>query len=254
MRIPLIGANWKMHKNPKGTTAFFETFLPAVERFGGCEIVICPTLLDVENAVIATRGTRIEIGAQNLYWEDEGAFTGEVSGSMIRAAGCSHVIVGHSERRRFFGETDDDVFKKTVAALSAGLIPIVCLGERDKKDVEAVIATQFRCGISALSQAQFAKIVIAYEPVWAIGDGETATPKVAAASHQLIRDQANKTFGAAAADAVRILYGGSVKPDNANLLMEQPEIDGFLIGGASLDPLSFAKIVNLAGNFVTVER
>jgi len=126
MRIPLIGANWKMHKNPNGTTAFFETFLPLVKHSGHCEIVICPTLLDVENAVAATNQTRIEIGAQNLYWEDEGAFTGEVSGSMIKAAGCSHVIVGHSERRHFFGETDEDVFKKTVAALDAGLIPIVC--------------------------------------------------------------------------------------------------------------------------------
>ncbi len=245
MRIPLIGANWKMHKNPKGTTAFFETFLPLVERSGRCEIVICPTLLDVENAVTATRGTRIEIGAQNLYWEVEGAFTGEVSGSMIKAAGCSHVIVGHSERRHFFGETDEDVLKKTVAALGAGLIPIVCIGERERKNVEAVITEQFRSGIGGLTNVQFAKIVIAYEPVWAIGDGETATPNVAADTHQLIRAQAKGKFGAGAADDVRILYGGSVKPDNARSLIEQPEIDGFLIGGASLDPVSFAAIVNL---------
>ena len=245
MRIPLIGANWKMHKNPKGTTAFFETFLPLAERSGRCEIVICPTLLDVENAVTATRGTRIEIGAQNLYWEDEGAFTGEVSGSMIKAAGCSHVIVGHSERRHFFGETDEDVLKKTVAALGAGLIPIVCIGERERKNVEAVITEQFRCGISGLTKVQFAKIVIAYEPIWAIGDGETATPKVAVDTHELIRAQAEAKFGAEAAAELRIMYGGSVKPDNAKSLMEQPEIDGFLIGGASLDPLSFAAIVNL---------
>jgi triosephosphate isomerase len=241
-----MGANWKMHKNPKGATAFFETFLPLVERSGICEIVICPTLLDVENAVAATRGTRIGIGAQNLYWEDEGAFTGEVSGSMVKASGCSHVIVGHSERRHFFGETDEQVLKKTVAALDAGLIPIVCIGERERKNVEAVITGQFRCGISALTMVQFAKIVIAYEPIWTIGDGETATPKVAAATHQLIRAQAKAKFGADAANGVRILYGGSVKPDNAKCLMEQPEIDGFLIGGASLDPASFAAIVNLA--------
>ena len=245
MRIPLIGANWKMHKNPNGTTAFFETFLPLVKHSGHCEIVICPTLLDVENAVAATNETRIEIGAQNLYWEDEGAFTGEVSGSMIKAAGCSHVIVGHSERRHFFGETDEDVLKKTVAALDAGLIPIVCMGERERKNVEAVIAEQFRCGIGGLTQAQFAKIVIAYEPIWAIGDGETATPKVAAAAHQFIRAQAKGKFGVDAANGVRIMYGGSVKLDNARSLMEQPEIDGFLIGGASLDPVSFAAIVNL---------
>ncbi len=245
MRIPLMGANWKMHKNPKGTTAFFETFRPLIERSGHCEIVICPTLLDVENAVTATRGTPIEIGAQNLYWEDEGAFTGEVSGSMIKAAGCSHVIVGHSERRHFFGETDEQVLKKTVAALDAGLIPIVCIGERDRKNVEAVITGQFQRGISALTKVQFAKIVIAYEPIWAIGDGQTATPKVAADTHQLIRAQAKSKFGPDAADGVRILYGGSVKPDNAKCLMEQSEIDGFLIGGASLDPVSFAAIVNL---------
>ncbi len=245
MRIPLIGANWKMHKNPKGTTAFFETLLPLVKRSGRGEIVVCPTLLDVENAVTATRGTRIEIGAQNLYWEVEGAFTGEVSGSMIKAAGCSHVIVGHSERRHFFGETDEDVLKKTVAALGAGLIPIVCIGERERKNVEAVITEQFRSGIGGLTNVQFAKIVIAYEPVWAIGDGETATPNVAADTHQLIRAQAKSKFGAGAADDVRILYGGSVKPDNAKSLIEQPEIDGFLIGGASLDPVSFAAIVNL---------
>ena len=245
MRIPLIGANWKMHKNPKGTSAFFETFLPLVKSSVHCEIVICPTLLDVENAVTATRGTRIEIGAQNLYWEDAGAFTGEVSGSMIKAAGCSHVIVGHSERRHFFGETDEDVLKKTVAALDAGLIPIVCIGERERKNVEAVITEQFRGGIAGLTKAQFAGIVIAYEPIWAIGDGETATPKVAAATHQLIRDQAKEKFGVDAATSVRIIYGGSVKPDNAGSLMAQPEIDGFLIGGAGLDPLSFAAIVNL---------
>jgi triosephosphate isomerase len=245
MRIPLIGANWKMHKNPKGTTAFFENFLPLVKSSVHCEIVICPTLLDVENAVTVTRGSRIQIGAQNLYWEDEGAFTGEVSGSMIKAAGCSHVIVGHSERRRFFGETDEDVLKKTVAALGAGLIPIVCIGERERKNVEAVITEQFRRGISGLTKTQFAKLVIAYEPIWAIGGGETATPKVAADTHQLIRAQAKDKFGTDAANEVRILYGGSVKADNARSLMEQPEIDGFLIGGASLDPVSFAAIVNL---------
>jgi triosephosphate isomerase len=245
MRIPLIGANWKMHKNPKGTTAFFATFLPLVKHSARCEIVICPTLLDVENAVTGTRGTAIEIGAQNLFWEDEGAFTGEVSGSMIKAAGCSHVIVGHSERRHFFGETDEEVLKKTVAALDAGLIPIVCIGERERKNVEAVITEQFRCGISGLTKVQFAKIVIAYEPIWAIGDGATATPEAAAATHQLIRDQAKVKFGADAAGKIRIIYGGSVKPDNAKSLMEQPEIDGFLIGGASLDPVSFAAIVNL---------
>ena len=210
-----------------------------------CEIVICPSFLDVENAVTATRGTRIQIGAQDLYWENEGAFTGEVSGPMIKASGCSHVIVGHSERRRYFGETNETVLKKTMAALDAGLTPIVCVGEREEKNVEVVLTEQFRCGIGRLSDEQFAGIVIAYEPVWAIGDGETATPEVAADAHRLIRAQAEDSFGAEAANNVRILYGGSVKPDNAKSLMAQPEIDGFLVGGASLDPISFAALVNL---------
>jgi triosephosphate isomerase (TIM) len=156
-RTPVIGGNWKMYKDPTGTTSFFESFRPLVERSGRCEIVICPSFLDVEAAVTATRGTRIQIGAQNLYWAKEGAFTGEVSGPMIRASGCSHVIVGHSERRQYFGETNESVLKKTVAALDAGLIPIVCVGEREKRNVEEVLKEQFRNGIGALSVGQFCK-------------------------------------------------------------------------------------------------
>lgn len=155
----MIGANWKMHKNPAGTDSFFEAFRPLVEFSAHCEIVICPSFLDVAAAVAATRGTRIHIGAQDLYWEAEGAFTGEVSGPMIRASGCSHVIVGHSERRRYFGETNESVLKKTVAALEAGLTPIVCIGESEKKNVEAVLTEQFRCGIGPLSDGQFARIL-----------------------------------------------------------------------------------------------
>jgi triosephosphate isomerase len=244
MRIPLIAANWKMHKNPAGTTCFFQSFLPLVESTVHCEIVICPSFLDVENAVMATRGTRIRIGAQNLYWEKEGAFTGEISGPMIKAAGCSHVIVGHSERRRYFGETDAGVLKKTVAALDAGLTPIVCVGERQEKNASATLGEQFRGGIAGLTDKQFAGLVIGYEPVWAIGDGETATPEVVAGAHQLIRAQAKERFGAKAASRLRILYGGSVKPDNAAKLLAEPEIDGFLVGGASLDAVSFAELVN----------
>jgi triosephosphate isomerase len=245
MRTHLIAANWKMHKDLDGTTYFFKGFLPLVESAAHCEIVICPSFLDVENAVNATRGTRVRIGAQNLYWENEGAFTGEVSGPMIKASGCSHVIVGHSERRRYFGETNETVSKKIVAALDAGLTPIVCLGERQEKNVETVLAEQFRCGIAGLSDERFAGIVIGYEPVWAIGDGETASPEVAADAHRLIRTHAKDRFGTEAANNVRILYGGSVKPDNAKSLMAQPEIDGFLVGGASLDPISFAALVDL---------
>jgi len=245
MRIPVIGGNWKMYKDPAGTTSFFKTFRPLVEHSAHCEIVICPSFLDVENAVIATRGTKIRIGAQNLYWAKDGAFTGEVSAPMIKASGCSHVIVGHSERRKYFGETNESVLKKTVAAIDAGLTPIVCVGERIKKDVEPTLRKQFHLGIAPLSDQQFAGIIIAYEPVWAIGAGKTASPEVAANAHRFIRAEAKDRFGAEAADRVRILYGGSVKPDNASSLMAQPEIDGFLVGGASLDPVSFAKLVNL---------
>ncbi len=254
MRLPLIGANWKMYKDPTGTTSFFESFLPLVERSGDCEIVICPSFLDIENAVAAVHGTKIHIGAQDIYWETEGAFTGEVSGPMIRASGCSHVIVGHSERRRYFGETNENVLKKTVAAFDSGLTPIVCVGEREKKNVKAVLTEQFRSALGALSDVQFAKIVIAYEPIWAIGAGETATPGVAADAHRLIRDQVKGHFGAEAANKICILYGGSVKPDNAESLMAQSEIDGFLVGGASLDPVSFAALVNLHWNSKSTGR
>lgn len=234
-----------MYKDSTGTTSFFESFLPLVEQSGHREIVICPSFLDLENAVTATRGTRIQIGAQNLCWAKEGAFTGEVSGPMIRASGCSHVIVGHSERRQFFDETNENVLKKTVAALDAGLTPIVCVGERERKNAEAVLMQQFRYSIGALSDGQFARIVIAYEPVWAIGAGESATPETAANAHRFIRGQAKRSFGAEAANNIRILYGGSVKRENSRSLMAQPEIDGFLVGGASLDPASFASIANL---------
>ena len=234
-----------MHKDPVGTTSFFESFRTLVERSENCEIVICPSFLNLETAVRATRGTTIQVGAQNLCWATEGAFTGEVSGPMIRAFGCSHVIVGHSERRKYFGETDESVLKKSVAALAAGLTPIICVGEREKKNAEAVLIEPFRHAIDALSDEQFAGIIIAYEPVWAIGTGETATPQIAADAHRLIRARAKGRFGADAANNLRILYGGSVRPDNAKGLMAQPEIDGFLVGGASLDPVSFASIVNL---------
>ena len=244
VRTPLTGGNWKMYKNPARTTSFFETFRPLVEHSGNCEIVICPSFLNLAAAVTATRGTSIQIGAQNLHWAKEGAFTGEVSGAMINASGCSHVIVGHSERREYFGETNQSVLNKTVAALEAGLIPIVCVGEREKKNAEAVLTEQFRCSLGALEEGQFARIVIAYEPVWAIGTGDTATPENAASAHRFIRTLAKGRFGAEAAANVRILYGGSVKPENAKGLKTQPGIDGFLVGGASLDPVSFASIVN----------
>lgn len=243
-----MAGNWKMYKTPAETTTFFEKFRPLVEKSEHCEIVICPPFTDIAAAVSGARGSRIQVGAQNLYWAKEGAFTGEVSGPMIQASGCSHVIVGHSERRQYFGETDETVYKRTVAALEAGLTPIVCVGERleqrESGQTEAVLVEQFQNGIGPLTPEQFAKIGIAYEPVWAIGTGKTATPEIAADAHRILRAQVRTRYGQAAADAVRILYGGSVKPDNVRTLMAQPEIDGTLVGGASLDPNSFAAIVN----------
>jgi triosephosphate isomerase (TIM) len=248
MRKPIIAGNWKMYKTPAETAAFFEQFRSLVASSGHCEILICPPYPDLPAAVDAAKGTPIGIGAQNLYWIKEGAFTGEVSGPMIRAAGCTHVLVGHSERRQYFGETNQTVLQRTVAALDADLTPVVCVGERLEEHetgrTEAVLLDQFQNGIAPLSPDQFARIVIAYEPVWAIGTGKTATPEIAAKAHSIIRAQAGKQYGPKPAGRLRILYGGSVKPDNVRSLMAQPEIDGALVGGASLDAVSFASIVN----------
>jgi triosephosphate isomerase len=243
-----MAGNWKMYKTPAETTAFFERFRPLVEKSTHCEIVICPPFTNLHAAVEAAKGTRVQVGAQNCYWQKEGAFTGEVAAGMVKAAGCSHVIIGHSERRQYFGETDETVLKRTAAALEAGLTPIVCVGERleerESAKTNEVLSNQFSGGIAGLSAEQFARIVIAYEPVWAIGTGKTATPEIAADAHRVIREQVRAKFGADAANRVRILYGGSVKPDNVKALMAQPEIDGTLVGGASLKPEDFSSIVN----------
>jgi triosephosphate isomerase len=243
-----MAGNWKMYKTPAETTSFFEKFRPLVEQSDHCEVVICPPFTNIAAAVAEVQGTRIRIGAQNLYWAKEGAFTGEISAPMIQASGCTYVIVGHSERRQYFGETDETVLKRTLAALEVGLTPIVCVGEllehRESGQTEAVMMEQCRKGIVPLALEQFSRIVIAYEPVWAIGTGKTATPEIAADAHRVLRGQMRARYGQAAGDAVRILYGGSVKPDNVRSLMAQPEIDGVLVGGASLDANSFASIVN----------
>jgi triosephosphate isomerase len=219
-----------------------------VERSEHCEIVICPPFPNLPAAAAATQGTAVGIGAQNLFWAKEGAYTGEVSGAMIRSIGCSHVIIGHSERRQYFGETNESVKKKTIAALDAGLTPIICVGEllkhREAGETEAVILDHCQGGISGFTADQFGKILIAYEPVWAIGTGKTATPEIAADAHRVIRGYVRDAYGQLAASQLRILYGGSVKPDNIKGLMAQPEIDGTLVGGASLDAISFASIVN----------
>src|ERR1700686_2756820 len=248
MRKRVLAGNWKMYKTAAETSAFLETFKPLVANASHAEIVICPPYVNLPVAVEAARGTAIEIGGQDLFWLREGAYTGEISGPMLAAVGCRWVIVGHSERRQYFHETDETVLKKTQAALAAGLTPIVCVGERleerESGATEAVLRTQCAGGIAGLTPEQFARIVIAYEPVWAIGTGKTATPQMAADAHRFVRGHMSDCFGRDAANACRILYGGSVKPDNVKGLMAQPEIDGALVGGASLDPASFASIIN----------
>jgi triosephosphate isomerase len=248
MRKPVMAGNWKMYKTAAETSSFFAGFSPLVATATHAEVVICPAFVNIPAAIEAAQPTAIGIGAQDVFWLKEGAYTGEVSAPMLAAAGCRWVIIGHSERRQYFHETEETVFKKTVAALDAGLIPIVCIGERleerESNATEAVCSAQFAGGLGGLTPEQFARVVIAYEPVWAIGTGKTATPEMAAAAHKFIRGEIRNKFGADAAMACRILYGGSVKPDNVKGLMAQPEIDGALVGGASLDPASFASIVS----------
>jgi len=247
MRRRLIAGNWKMFKTQAETRAFFEAFNPLVADVKDCDIVFAPPFTDIPAAVAATRDTNISIGAQDLFWEKEGAFTGQISPAMLVEAGCRYTLVGHSERRHIFGETNEMVFKKTKAALAAGLTPIVCIGElladRQSGRTENICLSQFQGSVGALTPEEFSRILIAYEPVWAIGTGHTATPEIAAAVHQFVRHCAAEHFAPGAASSLRILYGGSVKPDNIQGLLAQVELDGVLVGGASLDPVSFAKIV-----------
>ena len=243
-----MAGNWKMYKTPSETGAFFDKFKPLVANSTHCEIVICPPFVDLPAAIDACHGTHIQIGGQNLFWAKEGAYTGEISAAMLKAVGSKWVIVAHSERRQYFGETEESANKKIVAALESGLTPIYCVGEklyeRESGKTHQVLETQCLGGVTNLTPEQFSKIVIAYEPVWAIGTGKVATPEIAADAHRCIREQLRKKFGPDAAASCRILYGGSVKPDNIRSLMAQPEIDGALVGGASLEPASFASIVN----------
>jgi triosephosphate isomerase len=247
-RQPVLAGNWKMFKTTAETVEFFGGFKPLVEDATHCEIVIAPPFPALSAAVDAVRGTNIKIGAQNLYWKDEGAFTGEVSGPMIAATGCTHVIVGHSERRQYFGETDETVNKRVSSALGAGLTPIVCVGEsledREQERTESVLARQFEGAMASLTERDFSRIILAYEPVWAIGTGRTATPEIAGDAHRFLRHRSAHQFGEDASERLRILYGGSVKPSNVRELMARPEIDGALVGGASLEPESMAAIVN----------
>ena len=246
-RKKLIAANWKMYKTPEQARDFFRDFLPLVKDHERDEIVVCPTYLCLDAAVNAAKGSNVAVGAQDLHWEKEGAFTGEVSAAMLVAVGVTHVIIGHSERRQYFGETDDTVNLKLKSAVEAGLTPIVCVGEvleeREAGLTDDVLRRQCVRAFHKVSAKKAARLVVAYEPVWAIGTGKTATPEMAADAHAIIRGEAAKAFGQELADKLRILYGGSVKPENATALMSQEEIDGALVGGASLDPKSFAAIV-----------
>jgi triosephosphate isomerase len=242
-----MAANWKMYKTPDQARAFFQEFLAVVAGHDRDEIVVCPPFLDIPAAIETAKGSNVSIGAQDMHWEKEGPYTGEVSAGMLLAVGVTHVIIGHSERRQFFGETDDVVNLKLKAALAAGLTPIVCVGEvleeREAGLTEDVLRRQCLRAFHAISSKKAAKLIVAYEPVWAIGTGKTATPQMAADAHALIRAEADKAFGEEFGAQLRILYGGSVKPENVKALMSESEIDGALVGGASLDPKSFAAIV-----------
>jgi triosephosphate isomerase len=247
MRKILIAANWKMYKTPTETQSFLHTFLPLVKDQTQQEIVICPPAVDLPTAVHAVKGTEVLVGAQNMHFAEEGAFTGEISASMLVSVGVSHVIIGHSERRQYFGESDDDVNRKLLAALKHHLVPIVCIGEneeqRERGLTEEVVCRQISRAIRQIEATKLRPMVIAYEPIWAIGTGKTASPAIAAEAHLIVRSEVARLVGRPVADALRILYGGSVKPENAGALLNQPEIDGALVGGASLDPHSLTAIV-----------
>ena len=247
MRRPIIAGNWKMFKTAAETRSFFDALIPEIQNVEHCGIVVAPPFTALTTAVEEADGTRVAISGQDLHWEEQGAFTGEVSVRMLLDAGCTYTIIGHSERRQYFGETDDSVEKKTRAAVKGGLEAIVCVGEtlpqRDAGQAGAVVRRQVGAGLSRLTQNDLSHIIVAYEPVWAIGTGRTATPEIAAGMHAEIRKTFAEIFNAAAAEALRILYGGSVKPDNISALMSKEDIDGALVGGASLDPASFAAII-----------
>ena len=247
MRKKVIAANWKMYKTPDQTRAFFQDFLPLVSSHDRDEIVVCPPFLDLPAALEAAKGSNVTVGAQNAHWKEEGAFTGETSVLHLKALGVDRVIIGHSERRQYFGETDDTVNLRLKTALEAGFTPICCVGEvleeREAGMTDDVLRRQCVRAFHAISAKKAAKLVVAYEPVWAIGTGKTATPEIAAEAHATIREEVAEIFGDEFAAKLRILYGGSVKPDNASALMAQEEIDGALVGGASLDPKSLAAIV-----------
>ena len=247
MRHPIIAGNWKMFKTRSETSAFFDALIPQIQNVEHCDIVVAPPFTALSAAADEAEGTRVAVSAQDVHWEKEGAFTGEISVRMLLDAGCTYTIVGHSERRQFFGETDETVEKKSRAGIAGGLNVIACVGEtlseRDAGQALDTVQRQVRNGLGRLTEANLSHIIVAYEPVWAIGTGRTATPEIAAEMHAAIRKTFAEIYNEAAADALRILYGGSVKPENITALMKEKDIDGALVGGASLDAASFAAII-----------
>ena len=247
MRIPVIAGNWKMYKTVAEAVAMVQDLRPRVATVTGVRVVVCPPYLALKAVADALAGSPIAVGGQNCYWESAGAFTGEVSAEMLKEAGATYVIIGHSERRQFFGETNATVNKKLKKALQTGLTPIVCVGEmlaeREGGKTERVVDDHISNGLAGISAAEMQRTIIAYEPVWAIGTGKTATPQQAQEVHAFIRGRLARLWDAATAAAVVIQYGGSVKPDNVAELMAQPDIDGALVGGASLKADSFEQLV-----------
>ncbi|MGH9313927.1 MAG: triose-phosphate isomerase [Vicinamibacterales bacterium] len=247
MRIPFLAANWKMFKTVHEAVVYVKEFRLMVKDVTDAEIVVAPPFTAIHAAAEAARNSPIGIAAQDLYWEREGAFTGEVNAAMVKEAGAEYAIVGHSERRRRFGDTDATVNRKTLAALGVGLTPIVCIGEtleeRERNQTFAVLDRQIKDGLDALTSDQVAALVIAYEPVWAIGTGRNATPEQAGEAHAHIRSRLRQWFGGDAAEQCHVIYGGSVKPDNIRDLVAHQDVDGALVGGASLDVHAFHEIV-----------
>jgi triosephosphate isomerase len=247
MRKPLIAANWKMYKTPAEAIAFVTAFLPLIASEQHADIVLCPSDTSLASVIAATLSTHVRVGAQNLHWLDHGAYTGETSPPMLTAVGATHVLIGHSERRQYFNETDTTVNLKLKSALAHNLVPVVCVGEqrteREAGLTTKVLQLQTSLALEGIDPAIAGPLVIAYEPVWAIGTGLTATPKIAEDAHKIIRAQIAESLSPAIAESTRILYGGSVKPDNAAALCCLDDIDGALVGGASLDPHSFAQII-----------
>jgi len=248
-RRKLIAGNWKMNKAVAEAVALVNGLKEHAAEMDGVDVLVCPTFTSLAAVAAAAAGSPIAVGAQNVHWEESGAFTGEISAAMLKEIPVDYAIIGHSERRQYFGETDETVNKRLMAALNGGLKPVVCIGEtleqRQAGDMEAVVARQFRAGLAGLTPEQMRATTVAYEPVWAIGTGLTATPEQAQEVHALIRSLIRESHGDVA-DGLRILYGGSMKPSNAAELLAQPDIDGGLIGGASLKADDFAGIITAA--------